>query len=152
MCSLWSNQFAQCGAINVLTEEQSMCSLCSNQCAHCGAIDVLTVGQSMNALNVEQSTVLTEEQSVCIQIQHSCNSAAAKTINIKSIRRHTLHATIRNQLRTFRDVFLWCAVKGTTVPSVMKMGQRRLQTVSGYVASYSRGMDKFNCGSSMRLH
>ena len=106
---------------------------------HCGAINL-------------QSTVLTVEQSICIQIQHSCNSAATKTINIKSLRRHSLHAAIRNQLRTFSDVIVWCAGKGTTVPSVMKMGQRRLQTVSGYVASYSRGMDKFNCGSSMRLH
>ena len=121
--------------VHVLTVQQSMCSLCSNQRAQRGAINMLSV-----------------DQSICIQIQHSCNSAATKTINIKSFRLHTLHAAIRNQLRTFSDVIVWCAVKGTTVPSVMKMGQGRLQTVSGYVASYSRGMDKFNCGSSMRLH
>ena len=122
---------------------QSIWQLWDNRYAQCGAI---------NALTVEQSTVLIVEQSICIQIQHSCNSAATKTINIKSLRRHSLHAAIRNQLRTFSDVIVWCAVKGTTVPSVIKMGQRRLQAVSGYVASYSRGMDKFNCGSSMRLH
>ena len=160
MCSLWSNLCAQRGAFNMLSVEQSMHSLCSNRCAHCAATNVLTVEQSMcslwgnqcahcaaiDVLTVQQSTVLTAEQSICIQIQHSCNSAATNTINIKSFRRHTLHAAIRNQLRTFSDVIVWCAVKGTSVPSVTKMRHRRLherlRVIPSCVASDLRGMER----------
>ena len=146
MCSACSNQCAHCAAINVptvcgaiyvFTVGQSTCSAWSNRCAHCAAITVLTV---------EQSTVFTVEQSICIQIQHSCNSAATETINIKSFRLHTLHAAIRIQLRTFSDVIVWCAVKGTSVPSVTKMRHRRLherlRVIPSCVASDLRGMER----------
>ena len=125
MCSVWSNQGAQygaskqcahCRATNGITVGQSMCSLWSDQCAQCAATNMLTVEQSMCSL--------WGNQYASRSIQHSCNSAATKTVNIKSIRRRALHAANRNQLCTFSDLIVRSAVKGTTVPSVMEMGHR----------------------------
>merc|ERR1711935_857368 len=119
MCPMWSNQGAQCGASNVLTMGQSLCLVWGNQGAHCGATNVLTVEQSM--------CLLWGNQYASRSIQHPCNSAATKAVNIKSIRRRTLHAADRNQLCTFSDLIVRSAraAKGTTVASVMEMRQRR---------------------------
>ena len=114
MCSLWSNQCVHCVG-------QTNCTVWGNQCAYYGAANVLTVEQPMCSV--------WSNQYASRSIQHSHNSSAAtKPVNIKSTRPRALHAANRNQLCTFNDL-MWGVVKGATVPSVMKMGHRRLHVI-----------------------
>ena len=109
MGSLWGNQCAHCGVINVLTVEQPICSLWSNQCAHCGAINM---HQDLSSIH---ATVRQPKQSISNQFD--------------VVHALSLHAANRNQMCTFSDLIVRSAVKGTTVPSVMKMGQRRFHVI-----------------------
>ena len=94
MCSVWSNQCAQCGATSVLSVEQPMCPVWSHQCAHCahyGAINVLSVEPSMRSLWSNQcaqcgaSSVLTVEQSMGSVWDSQCISAHYGAVNMLTV-------------------------------------------------------------------
>ena len=86
-----SNRCAQCGAANVLSVEQSMCSLWSNQCAQCGATDVLAIGQAVCSVWSNQcaqcgaTNVLSVEQSMCLLWSNQCAHCGATCINVLTV-------------------------------------------------------------------
>jgi hypothetical protein len=83
MCSVWSNQCAQCRALTVLTVEQSMCSVSSNQCAQCRAINVLnvvTIVSPVTVVSLGHSRML---HSLCSLWSSQC--AQCRAISVLSV-------------------------------------------------------------------
>ena len=175
MCPLWSNQCAHCEVINVLTVGQSMCPMYSNQCAHYGAVNVLSVDQSVSPLCTTQcdqygtASVLNMGQSMCSVWSYQCAHCGA--INMHQDL-SSIHATVRqpkqsisNQLDVvlcMQQIEISCALSAILLCGVLlrvqqcqvlwRWGTDVFMFFSGCVAAYLRGMGKYNCGSSVRLH
>ena len=118
-----------------------MCSMCSNQCAQCAATNVLTVGQS-----------------ICIKIypalfmQQCGNQNSQYQINSTSY----MHSVYMQQIeiRCALSAILLCGVLSRVQQCqvLWRWGTDVFMFFSGCVAAYLRGMGKYNCGSSVRLH
>jgi hypothetical protein len=144
MCSLWSNQWAQYGAINVLTMGQSMGSVWSNQCVHC-------VGQT-------NCTVWSNQCAHCVAINMHPDLFSIHT----TVRQP--NQSISNQLDLvlcMQQTEISCALSTILCGVLTRVQQCRVlwrwdkdvyMLFSGCVAAYLRGMGTFNCGSSVRLH